>query len=209
MPCVSTGEDRDEHADRGDAIAHASRFGRTQIAQAKNEQHTGDEIGELTGLTATPAIIRSLLTTAARGLNISSMRSVTVKPPKTLSDARITENHADDRVERRVKSAGDENRADEDDAVNGVGGRHQRRVQRRRNLRDHFDSDEERQDEDRQFGEKGFAHGVPPDERTADEPGTESASRVGLWTISPLFTSVVPATISSLMSSATAPSLMM
>src|SRR5689334_3142043 len=53
---------------------------------------------------------------------------------------------------------GDEHRADEDDAVDGVRARHQRRVQRRRDLRDDGEAAQDREDEDGQRREQLDAH---------------------------------------------------
>ena len=109
------------------------------------------------------------------------------------------EDEAGDRAERRVRGSRDEDRADQHDAVDRVGRRHQRRVQRRRDLRDHLEADEDGEDEDRQLGEQMNGHAAPP----------VSAARVGACTTSPSRVIVVPATISSVGSSASAPSLMM
>ena len=58
--------------------------------------------------------------------------------------------------------AGDEQRADDDDAVDRVRARHQRRVQQRRHLRDHLDAEEDREHEDRQLDDelRVMAHAV-------------------------------------------------
>src|SRR6185312_1658687 len=70
----------------------------------------------------------------------------------------------DDRDERerlldvRVRRPGDEHRADEDDAVDRVRPRHERRVQHRRDLRDDLDADEHGQDEHRDAVQKSHAH---------------------------------------------------
>src|ERR1700679_2852357 len=106
---------------------------------------------------------------------------------------------ADHWTERGESQAGDEDRADEYDAVDGGCGRHQRGMQGARYAPDYFDADEHREDEDRELGEQMVGHAVP---------FASSASSVGLCTIVPLCTSVVPAMISSDMSKMIAASLM-
>ncbi len=58
-----------------------------------------------------------------------------------------------------VGVAGDQDRADQDDAVDRVGAGHQRRVQRRGDLGDHLEADEDAEDEDRQ-PDDGLAHAL-------------------------------------------------
>jgi hypothetical protein len=59
-------------------------------------------------------------------------------------------------------AGGDEHRADEDDPVDRVRPGHQRRVECRRNLRDHREAAQDREDEDRQRGQQLRAHAAPP-----------------------------------------------
>ena len=85
--------------------------------------------------------------------------------------------------------------ADQNDAVNGVGAGHQRRVQRRGHLGDDLDADEDAEDEDRQ-----------PDDCLAHELASPSiAARVGSCRISPSWVTQAPATISSSKSGAKTP----
>ena len=72
---------------------------------------------------------------------------------------------ADDPVEGvLVRRAEDDHRADDDDAVDGIGARHQRRVEQRRHLRDHLDAEEDREHEDRQLEneQRVVAHRAEP-----------------------------------------------
>ena len=88
----------------------------------------------------------------SRFLNISSIRSVTTKPPTTFADASTTATNPTTVVQRvLVVDAGDEHRADDHDPVDRVRARHQRRVQQRRHLRDHLEAEEDREHEDRQL----------------------------------------------------------
>ena len=79
------------------------------------------------------------------------MRSVTAKPPKTLIAPKVTAATRERREHRTVRHTGqpgdDDDRAGKHDAVNGVSGRHQRRMQRRRHFGNHFEADEDRQHE--------------------------------------------------------------
>ena len=61
---------------------------------------------------------------------------------------------ADHLVERVVGEADDDQAAEHDDAVDRVRLRHQRRVQRRRHLRDHLEADEGGEHEDRDLGDQ-------------------------------------------------------
>src|ERR1700678_2735449 len=88
------------------------------------------------------------------------------------------QDEADHRAERRELQAGNQDRADQHDAVDRVRGRHQRRVQRARHAADHFDADEHRQNEDGDLGEQMVGHYALPF-------AFASASSVGLWTIVP------------------------
>ena len=76
------------------------------------------------------------------------------------------------REQRAVRYAGqrcnDDDRSGEDDSVDRVGGRHQRRVQRRRHLGDHFESHEDRE---QKYGKRAdetceFVQDWPPPSKT-------------------------------------------
>src|SRR5438094_3847794 len=73
---------RDHHARGGGEVAVARALGRAQLLQAEDEQHRGQEVRERDQ--------RVHFLAACRPLNISSMRSVTTKPPTTLVVARVT-----------------------------------------------------------------------------------------------------------------------
>ena len=84
-------------------------------------------------------------------------------------DVHRREGHGDEReelAERLGRAQRDEHRADEDDPVDRVRARHQRRMERRRDLRDHGEPDEDREREDRQRGEQRVdlfgGHAWPP-----------------------------------------------
>src|SRR3989441_5946546 len=62
---------------------------------------------------------------------------------------------------RRVGSGGDEDGPDQDDAVDCVGARHERRVQDGRHLRDDLEADEDREHEERQLVEQLVGHAAP------------------------------------------------
>src|SRR5467141_3783520 len=89
---------------------------------------------------------------------------------------------------RRVGSGGDEDGADQDDAVDRVGARHERRVENRRHFRDDLEADE-----DRQLVEQLVGHAAP----------TICLARS--LTISPPCVTHAPLVISSWKSSAIAP----
>src|SRR3954447_11313638 len=88
--------DRDRHADGGDHVAAAGGHGRAQVLQADDEADerddvTGaDEVGVLEegsgqrDVHQLPSPSSGLAAGFGRALNISSMRSVTRKPPTTL-----------------------------------------------------------------------------------------------------------------------------
>ena len=130
----------------------ARAFRARQPAQREDEQHAGDEIER------GPRDWRS-----SRGprhffsffLYIASMRWVTRKPPKMLTEARISASEAEALREPRLRrdragTATRDQRADHDHRGDGVGHAHQRRVQRRRHAPHHVIADEDRQHENRQ-----------------------------------------------------------
>ena len=92
-------------------------------------------------------------------LYMASMRWVTRKPPKMFTVARTSAQKPEAAWATRSMApacrlpcadADGEQRADDDHRGDGVGHRHQRRVQRRRHAPDHVIADEDRQHEDRQ-----------------------------------------------------------
>ena len=86
-------------------------------------------------------------------LNIWSIRAVTVKPPKTLMLAtRIPTNASTDTATLVVADL--QQGADDDDAADRVGHRHQRGVQRVVDVADHVEPDDHRQHEDHEVAEE-------------------------------------------------------
>src|SRR2546425_2047485 len=73
---------RDHHAGGGGEVAVARALGRAQLLQAEDEQRRCQEVRQSND--------RVHFLAACRPLNISSMRSVTTKPPTTLVVARMT-----------------------------------------------------------------------------------------------------------------------
>src|SRR4029079_1919031 len=100
---------------------------------------------------------------------------------------------AEELAERVVGLDRDEHRADEDDPVDRVRARHQRRVERRRDLADDREADEDREDEDRQRGEEFGAHEFPP----APAGAGSSSFFVASWTTWPPWVMTVDFTTSS------------
>ena len=60
----------------------------------------------------------------------------------------------EDLLERRVGGAGDDHRADEDDPVDRVRPRHERRVQERRHAADQLEAEQRGEREDREAGDE-------------------------------------------------------
>ena len=110
-----------------------SPFSATMNVVAENRYSRSISVSRLT---ASPRRLGVSLALAARGLNISSMRSVTTKPPTTLSVRQDHREEAEHLLQVRGRSPEDEHRADQDDAVDGVRSTHQRRVQDARHLGD-------------------------------------------------------------------------
>ena len=95
-------------------------------------------------------------------LNISSIRSVTRKPPTTLivpNATAITSSSCSSDAGRRGHQ---QQPAEHHDPVDRVGARHQRRVQRVRHLRDHREADEAGQHEDRELDDEWASWLSPP-----------------------------------------------
>ena len=88
-----------------------------------------------------------------RPRNISSIRSVTTKPPTRLAVASTTARSASREGPSVGRLAGDDDRADQDDAVDRVRARHERGVQGARDLRDHLEAHEHREHGDREQGD--------------------------------------------------------
>ena len=144
---------------RGDLVAAARGGRRAEQLQAEDEADRGDEVGDVDEHDAVvenpvhylpPA--PALFPAAGFRLNISSMRSVTTKPPKTLAAPRTTAMKAEQLqhvVEERDASMLPRMiiAPEHDDAVDGVRARHQRRVQRGRHPPDQLDAEKDRQEE--------------------------------------------------------------
>ena len=87
---------------------------------------------------------------ACLGLNISQHPVGDHEPADHVHRGQHDGDQPERPARRPVRLAGDDDRADQDHAVDGVGARHQRRVQRRRHLGDDLEADEHGQHEDRQ-----------------------------------------------------------
>ena len=129
-------------------VPGARRRRRGEALDPDDEEDAGDEVGEVDRRLRDARGSLALLGPLGLRLNISSMRSVTRKPPTTLIVAKTTATKRERLLERRVGRAGDEHRADEDDAVDRVRPRHERRVQQRRHARDELEAEEDGEDED-------------------------------------------------------------
>ena len=147
-------DDREQHADRADLVAapRARRIG--QELQCEDEADDRDQVQQVRDVVAHEGLPSCDASTGffsgSRFLNISSIRSVTTKPPTTFADARMTAAKPTIQVKALlVRKAEHDHRADDHDPVDRVRARHQRRVQQRRHLRDHLDADEDRQHQDR------------------------------------------------------------
>ena len=87
--------DREQHPGRADPVAEAGLVGLREEAKREDEGHDRDQIEEVGGGAAHccgPDAWSSSLAARSgrRRLNISSIRSVTTKPPTTFAEARIT-----------------------------------------------------------------------------------------------------------------------
>ena len=117
-------------------------------AQRQDEEDAGDQIGQRGEIGAHDFFCFLW--------NMASMRCVTIKPPKILTEAKAERDEAERARPDRPGIIGDERhadreqRADHDDRGDGVGHRHQRRVQRRRHRPHDVVADEDREHEDRQ-----------------------------------------------------------
>src|SRR5689334_1112424 len=95
--------------------------------------------------------------------------------------------------------------AQQHDSVDRVRTRHQRRVQHRRHFRDHLETDEDGQHEDRDLADQAHTES-PATARSACGPGAPISSLTRSLTIRPSWVTQQPATISSSKSSVTRPS---
>src|SRR5215211_3853545 len=102
--------------------------------------------------------------------------------------------HAQEVVEEALGRPDQVEPAEQHDAVDGVRGRHQRRVQRVRHLRDDLEADEGGEHQDGQLGEKVHQAAIP------------AAFRAPSWTIWPSLVMQAPAITSSSKSSDSSPS---
>ena len=173
------------------------------LPDAEDEQREGDDVTDLDEVRArregsegdeSSAVPSSLIGRRPLGawsagfglrLNMPSIRSVTMKPPTMLIVPKAIAIVPIDLLERVVGDADHDQAAEHDDAVDRVGLRHQRRVQRRRHLRDHLEADEGGQHEDRDLGDQ------------VHQLRTPAASRARSFRISPSWVMQAPATISS------------
>ncbi len=146
-----------------------------EALEADDERDDREQVDQLDRLAAThwPSL----------RLNICSMRSVTTKPPTTLIAPKTTAIRPEDRREPAAAGTRDEDRADDHDAVDRVGARHQRRVQHRRHLRDHLEADEHGEGEHGQLVDQLRIH--------------VRRSRTAGWTTAPAWQTRQPAMTSS------------
>ena len=127
-------------------------------------------------------------------LNISSMRSVTRKPPTTLIVPKAIAITSSSSLRNPVGLADQQQAAEQHDAVDRVGGGHERRVQRVRHLRDDLEADEGGEHEDGQLGEQVHLRGH-----------LRGAALAPSCTISPSWVMQAPSMISSSKSSSARP----
>ena len=113
-------------------------------------------------LAALPALGSRFRLQLLSPLNIASIRSVIRKPPTTLIVAEATATKPRIVLHAPVLAARGDDRADERDARDRVGRRHERRVQQRRHARDDLVADEAGEDEDVELGMIGMTCGSPP-----------------------------------------------
>src|SRR6266571_961244 len=97
-------------------------------------------------------------------------------------DVHRSERHRDERDDadpcRLMRKPRNDDRADEDDAVDRVRAGHQRRVQHRRHLRDHLEADEDRQHEHRDLDDDhGGVHQAGAFARVTQAPVVISSSQ--------------------------------
>ena len=197
------GDHRDRHADGRDAVAAHGGGRAREPAQTLDEQREGDDVEDVAEALALqeawPAAEdhgpspcprrRRPCPRASCGLgldlNISSMRSVTRKPPTTLivpkamAITRMTLLKVSLPARPMTQQA-----AEQHDPVDRVGARHQRRVQRVGHLRDDDEADEAGQHEDREVGREGARE---------DHGAASTAALAPGWTISPSRTMHAPA----------------
>ena len=94
-----------------------------------------------------------------------------MNPPKTLAEPKITATKPSASRQRVGRVRQHQNAAEQNDAVNGVGAGHQRRVQHRGHFGDDFKAHKNREDEDKQdedfvsiksigFGGEFFVHNL-------------------------------------------------
>ena len=142
VPVEEREDDGDGHADRSDHVPGTGRGRSTQAANPDDQEDGRDEIGEV------DRRLRQRERSRHLRLNISSMRSVTRKPPTTLTVAKTTAMNASTCSSLESADPGHEHGADENDPVDRVRPRHQRGVQHRRDLGDDLEADEDGEDED-------------------------------------------------------------
>ena len=132
---------RDRHADDAEDVARRDGLVLGQAGEGQDEQQGRDDV-------ARPWRSTSMRHRRSAHLREHrSMRRVTAKPPKMLMLTRAGSRRRPARVIDRVAVADLQQRADDDDAGDGVGHPHQRRVQRVVHVPDHVVADDDRQHE--------------------------------------------------------------
>ena len=158
--------DREGHATRGQEVPVAGRGGRVHAHEADHEPGRADEPDEtddgFEGVHRQAAF-------SEFGLRGHRLLAEHLEHPVG-HDVATDDIHrgegdgdqAEELAERLGGPGGDDHGAHEDDAVDRVRARHQRRVEGGRDLADHGEAAQDREDEDRQCGEEFRAHAAPP-----------------------------------------------
>jgi len=106
----------DRHADHAEEVPAPRRYGRGQAFQREDERNARREYQSASWLRSCLLLLRL----RRFFLNISSMRCVTRKPPKTFDRGKPHRDRSEDRAEIGVVGAGGQDRADDDHARNRV-----------------------------------------------------------------------------------------
>ena len=141
-------DDRERHPGRADPVPEARALGRGEEPEREDEEydrHQIEEVGQV------------LYSSAVCGPSLEHLEHP-VGDDEAADDVRRRERDGDEADDPREPSAsgapGDDDRAHDDDSVDRVRARHQRRVQHRRHLRDHLEAEEDREHEDRQLDQE-------------------------------------------------------
>ena len=155
-------------------------FGDGQALEREDEADRRDQVDQLRPRSASRVASRVGPSRLAAGFlrgTSRSIRSVTTKPPTMFTVASTIATSPSDQRDVALGLAGDEDRAEQDHAVDGVGAGHQRRVQRRGDLGDDLDADEDAEHEDRQPDDIAHAVTSPTPSRTVAVVGDPARRR--------------------------------